>query len=496
MRRMDSLMQQAAARLGSAYAADALGQNPMNTPLAALLGGPPVACRPETPLREALATLRQSGVRSIVATDAAGAPAGILTEGDVVRHLVAGPIGLDRPVIEYMTRGPVGLPPTATAYEAVMEMAKRDIGHLLVVDHGKLAGVLTERRLFALQRTSMRHALQLIEQAQDADGLKGAASEIGKVARAMLAQNVGAGQLTQLVAALNDKLTERILALESVRHDLARIRFCWLALGSRGRQEQTFAAGQDNAIAFALRAGAPPEETRARLVPFARAVSEMLAHCGFPVGKADLMASNPEWTLAEGEWRDRLGGWIRSPAPESLARAAIVFDFRPIWGDVALAGSLREWLMAQTRGNREFLRALAAIALETPAPISFLGEIQASSGKAEQGTIDLKTQGTRLFVDIARVYALAQGTPQSSTAARFRAAGASMQVAPEDTDAMVDAFHFLLLLRLRQRHAGGGGDGDPDRLRPEHLNELDRRILKEAFRQARKGQKRLRLDYQ
>ena len=42
------------------------------------------------------------------------------------------------------------------------------------------------------------------------------------------------------------------------------------------------------------------------------------------------------------------------------------------------------------------------------------------------------------------------------------------------------------------RALGRAGD---NRIRPEDLNEVERRILKEAFRQARKLQQRLKLDY-
>jgi CBS domain-containing protein len=61
---------------------------------------------------------------------------------------------------------------------------------------------------------------------------------------------------------------------------------------------------------------------------------------------------------------------------------------------------------------------------------------------------------------------------------------------------VVDAFNFIQLLRLRHQYAeqtqGRAGD---NLIRPDDLNEVDRRILKEAFRQARKLQQRLKLDY-
>ena len=39
------------------------------------------------------------------------------------------------------------------------------------------------------------------------------------------------------------------------RHELDGTDWCWLALGSEGRSEQTFASDQDNALVFAVRGG-------------------------------------------------------------------------------------------------------------------------------------------------------------------------------------------------------------------------------------------------
>ena len=71
-----------------------------------------------------------------------------------------------------------------------------------------------------------------------------------------------------------------------------------------------------------------------------------------------------------------------------------------------------------------------------------------------------------------------------------------MNISPDEAAAEVDAFNFIQLLRLRHQHAEQtqGRPGD-NLIRPDDLNEVDRRILKEAFRQARKLQLRLKLDY-
>jgi CBS domain-containing protein len=54
----------------------------------------------------------------------------------------------------------------------------------------------------------------------------------------------------------------------------------------------------------------------------------------------------------------------------------------------------------------------------------------------------------------------------------------------------------MLLFRLRHQFLGAGPEAQANLINPDALNELDRRILKEAFRQARKLQNRLSLDYQ
>ncbi len=247
---IDSLLQQERRALRTAYGAQAVGDRPLLRPLASAIRRAPVTCLPDTPLQRALETMQGQHVGAIVVVDAEGAPRGIFTERDLVRRAAAGTMALERPISAYMTPDPIHLPASATLYEAALVMARHGIRHLLVCDGRKLAGVVSERSLFALQRQSMREVIAAIEVAQDLAGLQRAGAEIRALARGMLAQGVSAEPLTQLIATLNDRLAGRILTLESERHDLVGIRFCWLALGSEGRHEQTFSSDQDNAIVF------------------------------------------------------------------------------------------------------------------------------------------------------------------------------------------------------------------------------------------------------
>ena len=162
--------------------------------------------------------------------------------------------------------------------------------------------------------------------------------------------------------------------------------------------------------------------------------------------------------------------WIRNTDPQALLNASVFFDFRPLAGEARLAGALRSGMLAQTRAHRAFCRALAETALQTRPPLGLLADFSADE-------LDLKALGARPFVDAARVLALAAGSPETGTAARLRAAGEKNAI---------EAFHFVQTLRLR--HAR-------NLVRRAELNDIDRRVLKEAFRQASALQSRLRLDF-
>jgi CBS domain-containing protein len=199
-------------------------------------------------------------------------------------------------------------------------------------------------------------------------------------------------------------------------------------------------------------------------------VNRDLDACGFPLCKGDIMARNPRWCLTPQEWRGVFDGWIRNTDPQALLDASIFFDFRPLAGEARLAGELRDAVLARTKANRAFCRAMAEAALQARPPLGLLADFSADE-------LDLKAFGARPFVDAARVLALAAGSAETGTAARLQAAGENNAV---------DAFHFIQTLRLRHER---------NRVRPAELSDIDRRILKAALRQATVVQERLRLDF-
>jgi CBS domain-containing protein len=469
-------------------------QQTLTRTLGELIRHPPVSCRGDRPLSEAASRMSEANVRTIVVLGEGDRPVGMFTLVDLLKRVVLAERSLSTPLAEVMTSPIVTLSASATAYEALNVMAEKGIRQVVVVDGGRLRGVINERDLFALQRVTMRQVVEELQAADGVDRLKIAAADIRLFTQNLLAQGVAAEPLTRTIASLNDALSRRAIEIVLGAHDLAGIDWCWLALGSEGRGEQTFATDQDNAILFAAEEGTG-DAARKRLLAFAREVNEALDALGFPLCTGNVMASNPDLCLSLPEWKAKFLKWIREPTPEALLQANILFDFRPLFGNSTLAESLRSWLFGYTRDNNVFLRLMVQNALEAEPPIGLIRAFTVDDDvKEAPGTIDLKVRGTRIFVDAARVFALAQGIAEPGTADRLRIAGQRLRVEPRHVEATVEAFHFLQLLRLRQQDAPTDG-GTANRIDPYALNDVAQRMLKEAFRQAKQLQERLRLSY-
>ncbi len=492
-----SLLQESRRLIQMHSASAASEQHAMNRALRDLVKLAPVSCSGDTTLETALHLMHSARVGSIVVTNNNKEPVGIFTRYDVLDRVTLAGRALTDTISTVMTQNPVTLPAHASAHEAVLLIAARGIRHVPVTDSGGLIGVVTERDLFAVQRVSVRGINRVIAQANHPDTLEQAGRDIQTLARSLLSQGVSAEQLTQLITTLNDSLSQRVIAVIQKKHDLQGIRWCWMAFGSEGRQEQTVSTDQDNGLIFTTSKATGIEQARSRLLPFAKEINDLLDRCGFPLCLGGIMAGNPRWCLGMDEWRSQFQDWAKNTDPEALLNSVIFFDFRALSGDDALPAALRDFLADLVKNNPRFLRQLAQYALEVKPPLGLISDFVTEETADGVAFIDLKKSGARLFVDAARVLALAAGVNQTNTAQRIRNAGTALKMGDEDIDSAVDAFFFIQQLRLRSQLARDVRErARANHIVPAKLNEIDRRILKESLRQSRKLQSRLALDYQ
>ena len=457
----------------------------LNIPLSILMRPNTLTAAPGDAVRSVVTKMDEQDLDYAVVVDKDHRPAGIFTMRDLLRKVVVPGGDLNTPVGEVMTTAPMCLPVSAHGYEAALLLAEESIHHVVLVDKGQLAGIVTERDLFNLQRVSLSQINAEIATAADLGKLKRLTADIELLCENMIIQGITSDHLTRIITTLNDRVIGRALTLELAGINLQGIRVAWIVLGSEGRFEQTFSTDQDNAIIFEAPAGMYPESVRKLLLPLAKKINQAFDFIGFPLCKGNIMASNPECCLSYKEWQKRFDDWINTPTPEALLNAKIFFDFRHLYGDAGLTDRLRAWLSKDCIGKQRFLHLMTENALMQTPPIGFFRDFVVDGDKDHPNTIDIKNSGISLFVEAARVFALAKGVSSVNTKQRLLIAGELCKFSKSEINAWADAFSFLQSLRIRHQFEGRRDDGiSHNRINPYDLNNLDRKFLLESLRQA------------
>ena len=474
---------------------DAVSVN-LNTALRSLPLAPPVVVAPATSVREALQAIDACGAEVAVIVDApSSVPLGIVTLRDALRAIINEDCDLAGPVAGIMTGGLASLAAEATVHQATVLMFRRGMRHLILTGaDGRLFNVISQGDLYGMQAADSASLANAILATKSVAALAAQTAAVHRFAARRLAEGSGAQALCEWIAALNDLIALQAIDLVEAGFELPYVPWCWIVFGSEGRLEQTLVTDQDNGIVFAAASAAEAADLRQQFLPFAQAVNAALDACGFRLCTGQIMAGNPTWCPSLDEWKQTFGRSISVPEPKALLNASIFFDFRPLYGREELVTELQGWLLQRIRGSTAFVRAMAVNALEQEPPLGWWRDFRCNDNRKYPHTLDLKGQGIRLFVDAARILALAHGVEHTNTVERLRGVRPALGMPVEEAAAMAAAFFQIQRLRLQNQVSGEFPDA-VNRLNPDRLHKLDRQILKEAFRQVRTLQQRLRLDY-
>jgi CBS domain-containing protein len=445
------------------------------------VSAPPLLCAKETSIREAAQMLARSKATCLLVVGADGVATGIVTDRDFASKVVADALSLDLPVTQIMSAPVVAVEGSERVFHALLAMVSRNIHHVLITKQGVPAGVLTAHDLMVLQGKSPLNVVRHVEEQKSVQELAAAQNRIAGLLPLLLREGAKASHITRVVAEVNDRLTAKILQFAEAKLGPPPVPYCWVVLGSEGRREQTFKTDQDNALIYAD----TEDETRAGeyFTQLAAFVQDALADCGYPPCPGNFMASNPQWRQPLRVWQEYFRLWITEAERHGTEDALILFDMRPVAGDLSLFQKLASERRKYLADAAAFKSMLALISTENKPPLGFFRNFVLERSGEHQNQLDLKFYGTGPIVNAARLLALDAGVEHTNTADRLTALPAR-----PDQDAMVipdlqEAFEFLTLLRIecQQRQAREGRPLD-NFIAPEALTHLQRSLLKEAFR--------------
>jgi CBS domain-containing protein len=460
---------------------------------------PALVCAPDTGVAEVARLLSRHRVGSVVVTAADGSTLGIVTDRDLRRKVVAeGRDAESTRAADVMSAPVIGIRPGAFAFEAVLEMTRREIRHLAVIEDGRLVGVVSLHDFLVWQTLHPVMLAREIARAPSLDSLAALGARVADLAGRLVAEGGGAHDIGRLVSELNDRVVARVLDLvagsltDSGDADPPTA-YCWLSFGSEARREQTLRTDQDNGLVFA---DVPPEVQEGAARWCRRLAEETvsgLVRVGVPPCPGGIMASNPRWCQPLSVWRDYFRRWISDPTPDQVLGASVHFDLRPLAGASELGHALSEVVREEVPRHRGFLQLLAADVVERRVPLTLLGRIATPRTGPHRGAIDLKGAGAMQLVGAGRVHALELGLSDTNTLDRFRAAQDRGLYSPEDCREIVDAAQHLMRLRLVHQFAQRArGEALDNVVAPAQLTHSDRILLREALRTVARVQAGLR----
>ncbi|MCL4477472.1 MAG: DUF294 nucleotidyltransferase-like domain-containing protein [Nitrospirae bacterium] len=453
------------------------------TPVGELITKNVVTASQDISIREAAEIMSQHGISSLVLLDGCGVPAGIITDKDLRDKVVSKGRNTSDGIGSIMSVSLIKADAKEYCFEALLRMIRYNIHHLLVIDNGKLRGVITNHDLMMLQGTSPISIAREIEAQQSIEGLVPASGKINKVVDLLMKEGAKASNITRIITEINDRLLQKILEITEKKLGTPPLNYCWISFGSEGRKEQTFKTDQDNAIIYED-PGTPEKEGEAKryFSAFTLLVRDSLLKCGFPLCPADYMASNPQWRQPLKVWKKYFHRWIASPTPDALLKSLIFFDFRPLYGDVRLSEELRLYLAASMKGQNIFLAQMASVITKNRPPLGFFRTFLVEKSGEHKNEIDLKLSGIGPLVDIARFFALETGIPETSTLERIEALKNRHSVMKELSEDLEQAFEFITLLRIQHQMEQANKSLPTDNfINPDTLSNLEKKYLKESF---------------
>ncbi len=449
-----------------------------------------VLCGPDASIRYAAQHMATRNVGSIVIVNQAGYPIGIVTDADLRTKVVAPGKDVNAPIAEIMSSPVVTVERDASEANLIAIMVRRRLHHFAVTEDGTdrspVVGVISEHDILKTRGNHPTVILNELARAQSGSDLRILRDQTEDLLRGYLETETAMHLVARVVSEINDAIIRRSVELSTAQLERkgkpCPAPFCWLALGSEGREEQLLRTDQDNAMVWdetRLTSGTDPADAASYYLELGGLVVEHLVEAGFARCPGNVMASNPEWNLSMQQWRRTFGSWIAAPSSQATMRSNIAFDFRPVAGDFELARELKQFVLREVKEDRAFLTFFAKAATKSPPPLSFFrNEIVEKSGE-HRSTFDIKARAMNPIADGARVMVYDLGIDFfGSTAERWRKVGQTEPNVQRLASEAALAYEIL----MRTRALEGLRSGSSGRYVPiERLNKLERQTLRSTF---------------
>ncbi|QJQ98244.1 DUF294 nucleotidyltransferase-like domain-containing protein [Halomonas sp. PGE1] len=418
---------------------------------------------------------------------------GILTDSDF-RRLVAEGRPSDTPVGEIVVDRLVAIQSDESVHEAMLTMLRNNIHHLPVMHRRHPVGIVHLSDIIRYETHSSLYLVSNIFNQSTAEGLAKLAPDVRAAFVRMVEDGADSRMIGSALSTIGRSFTRRLLELAEEALGPPPVPYCFMAMGSMARNEQSIVTDQDNALV--LDDAFDPEVHDAYFLEMARIVSDGLHACGYTYCTGDIMATNPRWRQPLSVWKGYFEDWIHDPTPERLLHSSIFFDLDVVHGENVFVEQLQDLVAEQAPKSPLFLAAMARNALNRTPPLGFFRTFVMEKDGKQNNSINLKRRGTAPLTDLIRVHALACGSRAQNSFERLDDIDRTQLLAPGVSDKLRYALEFLAMARIRHQVFDLQQERTPDNnIEPENVSDAERHTLKDAFQVLSNAQKFLKFRY-
>ena len=468
-----------------------------NMPVEGLYNKELLYCSEDLSIQEAARLMSERNCSSIVVRAKSGEFVGLVTDKDLRTKVVACGCDFLSPVSKIMSSPIHTIPSHALVFEALVEMMRKKVKHLIVVDdHQRVLGILAHYDLLRAQGQAPVFVMQEIAQASTVAQVVSARAQVPNLIYNLINAGAKPQHVARFLSTIADAVLEKMATLALERLGPPPVRFSFIVMGSEGRREQTLKTDQDNALIYEDPPKSGLKEAKAYFLKLGELICGWLNEAGYYFCKGDVMAKNPRWCQPLSVWKGYFTNWIHHPEPEALLRAGIFFDLRHGFGESELVVELKDHLFGSLEGWPGFFRHMAENALFYAPPIGFFRNFVVLSKGEHRDSLDIKA-AIQPIVDFARVYALHNKIPKTNTWERLEEIAAQKVITREEYNEIETAYSYLMQVRfVHQVKKIVEQDKEPDNyITPKHLSRIEQTMLKEIFVRVEKFQAKLNFDF-
>ncbi|WP_026950574.1 DUF294 nucleotidyltransferase-like domain-containing protein [Algoriphagus mannitolivorans] len=447
-----------------------------------------LTCPLSTPVQQAAQLMAQEEVSSIVMVDAQGFPKGILTDKDLRVRVLAKGLDLKTSVQDVMTTPVITRKKSDGFSNLYLTMIRHRLHHLILTEDGTdespVIGLISDHDIFLSMGNSPAVLIHGLMNTLDLGEMRKIRDRAEQMLLYYLDNEVSMDFVSSVMTEINDVIIQQAIRisrkkLQEQYSEMDKIKFCFLSLGSEGREEQLLRTDLDNAILYEDVEEPFKEKAQEYFLQLGTAITEILLACGFDPCPGKIMASNPEWVQPLSQWKSYFSEWILHPTQEALLKVSIFFDYRSIGPHSSLAEELTEHIYQEIRKKKVFLNFLAQNALSNPTPLGFFKGIVVEKSGEHKDQFDLKARAMMPLTDLARLLVLSHEVVGiNNTFRRFEYLGT---LEPNYSELFTQAGKAYEIL-MRMRASEGLRKGNSGRyLNPKSLGKLQRQLLKNTF---------------